>query len=257
MKFRLFTITVFSLVLISVPIDAQVIHYSELEDFVGLIQINGEEPIKLIDYGVNVDFSELDTPGGINPFFDDEYSFAFWPNKNMVQYLEIDELNIMIVSFHNGGYESGKSFLSLWNTVGDSVSFDRFISTNSVKLGFAQLEQNYTTNLSDDLVFVIKDEFGDGGKMRGTYHFVALDNKKTLYPLLAETYYGVSDSESHILYKFIWKKDLLIQRTEFSKSNYFETINGVNYELSKRTIIDYNQDIFDLTDLVNKAKQQN
>ena len=69
MKFRVFTITVFSLVMIYVPLDAQVIHYSELEDFVGLIQVNEEESIKLIDYGVNVEFSELNTPGGINPFF--------------------------------------------------------------------------------------------------------------------------------------------------------------------------------------------
>ncbi len=257
MKLRLFTITIFSLVFITIPIDAQVIHKSELENFVGLIQFNEDASIKLIDYGVNVEFSELDTPEGINPFFNDEYSFAFWPNKKMVQYLNVEELDIMIVAFHNGGYESGRSMLSLWNTQGDSLSFDRFIITNSIKLGFAQLEQNYTTNLSDDLVFVIKDEFGDGGKMRGTYHFVALDKNKTFYPLLAESYYGVSGSESHILYKFIWKKDLLILRTKFSKTNYFETINGINYELSNRTVDDYSQDVFDLTDLVYQAKQQN
>lgn len=274
MKLHFFSIILLSFCLTSQNVVGQIIHKNDLENFIGVLKttpVNKPDtwpkdslfysslPLEnhFTHYAIGSTYKEMTEQYPYDWNTNETYSIAFWPNSRLVRSLEVLEKDWMLVAFHNGGYESGASFLTLWEVQGDSLSFRYVFSDPFITgIGSAQLEQNYIIDVYQNLIFVVKDSFGDGGKSWGSYHFIALDEENNLLHLLEKKFRSNSRSESYILYKFLWKEDLLIQRYEFSKSLYFEKFDGRKYQLTDRILESSNHELIDLIELVKNARSQ-
>lgn len=247
MKLIYLCIFPFALCFTSQSLEAQDIHQNDVEKFIGVVKttsLNKPETWpddstftkirphenSFLDYSVNSTQREMSRkyPHDFNN--NETYSLAMWPNSRTVASLKIDEKNFSLIMLHNGGFEGSTSFLTLWRHVGDSLQFRHLFSTPfTVGLGLVQFEPDYIIDVYDNLIFVLKASGGDEGWVGGYYQFLALDQRNNLTSLLKIEFNSDYNFENHVLYKFLDKNNLLIQKYNFETSQIREQFDGRNY----------------------------
>jgi len=251
---------------------AQKIHKDDVSKFVGIIKVTPNDrpnswpqdsafkkrlPLenRFVEYSVTSKPSDLILKFRGKSTENEAYSLAMTPNSRVNSFLNIREKRYTLLMLHNGGYESSTSFLSLWENDGDSLEFNRLFKTNFTgSLGYIQIQPDYVIDVYQNLVFVVFASGGDEGWYGGYYEFIELNRRKGLTSLLKKEFNSDYGYENYVLYKFLGKKNLLIETFSFTTSEIREQYNGSNYRLRDRKLVKSETELLDLIELVETAK---
>lgn len=121
--------------------------------------------------------------------------------------LEIPELDLLITSLHNFGWEGSFNVLAFWNIHGNNLSSNwLYKEVFRASLGNVEILPDYVVLPDTSIVFVLNPRGSDFDFFYRTYILLHLDyDQKTLHQLSVKSYGGEMDREilSKIDYKFL------------------------------------------------------
>ncbi len=281
MKQYLFTI--FSVVIFFNPVMmSQVIHKNDIKYFVGVLKTTPlNEPQKRITTKYMVKKStpstfepnkplsshfvtfaittQIDSMEKRYPHTLDSsstYSIVRYPENEDLQFqLSIRQKSLCLILYHNGMFEGGTSYLTLWREKGDRLTFVKLFPTPfRVGTGYTSFPGDYVINKNRDLIFVTLDANSDNLSSISTYRFHYFDKDYNLTELLNRTFYANFETrhQSNIMYKFLDMRTLLIQKYDFSYDEYEED----HYYFMDRKLRSSTFELLNLKQIYDEIKQQ-
>ncbi len=184
------------------------------------------------------------------------YSVIRYPdNPDLKFQLYLKQNYIYLIFFHNGMFEGGTSYLTLWREIGDSLVFIKLYQMAfRVGIGYISFPGDYVINENQEFIFVTFSASGDNLSSYGRYDFYYLDKEYILTELLSRTFFADYDRkhQSTMVYKFLDMRTLLLHKYDFTYQEYKESF----YTFMDRKMYGSTFELINLKQIYDQIKQQ-